>query len=117
MKLNNTYDIVNYAIDGNDLMIELSCTYEQASEIDESSLVFHTQTGDICEMFVGYIKKRISYDVDTKNVTVYFTLDTGGFKHTLESFTKELTDAKQQIEEHALAIEELGTIASEVMNA
>lgn len=69
MKINGkiAYD---YTHAGNDLMLILGCTVDEALAMNTAMIEVRTDAGDLVETFVGYAKRRAAVDAITGRVTL-----------------------------------------------
>ena len=117
MKINNITAYDYYLQNENSLVLILGCSVDEALKIDTSLLEVKTDDGNLVEAFGGYRKRSAAIDIDTGRVSLLCYLDTDGSGAAVDALAKQLTAEKQknadlqaQVEEQALAIEELAAM-------
>lgn len=114
MKVNNITS-TDYRAIGDMLEIDFSCTVEEALGINPSIIEVCTDDGDFVESFVGYSKKSATVDAVTKKVTLTLVRGAdGAVINSMSAMQAQNNDLRAQVEEQALAIEELASMLAEM---
>lgn len=116
MYINGLKGINNY-IQGNQLILILECTADEALAMDTTHVQVATDQGDLAEEYFGYAKQSAMVDAVTGQVTLVCYHDTDGAGAAVTALGEALAAEKQknadlqaQVEEQALAIEELAAM-------
>ena len=117
----NGIKATNSYVQGNQLFLVLECTADEALAMDTAHVKVTTDEGDLAEEYIGYAKQSVTVDANTGGVTLVCFHDEDGTGAAVNALASELiaekaknADLQAQVEEQALAIEELATIIAEM---
>ena len=98
-----------------DLKIILACGFEDAREMDTSSIEVTTDAGSVCEIFTGYTRIKTAVDELTGDSVIELKAlgDTGemlsGFGKSLVSVSQSANDAQKAADEAKTLAKQAGT--------
>ena len=106
-----------------DLKIILACGFEDAREMDTSSIEVTTDAGSVCEVFTGYTRLKTCVDELTGDSVIELKVlgDTGemlsGFGKSLVSVSQSANDAQKAADEAKTTADAAAASVNEYMDA
>lgn len=93
----NGIKATNYSASEDNLLMQLSCTADEALEMDTTSIKVTTDDGDLVEQFSGYLKVSATVDAITKDVTLKCILDTSNIGAISSSLSKRIDEVDSNV--------------------
>lgn len=103
----NNIKATNYSASDETLLMQLSCTADEALAMDATVITVTTDQGDLVEQFVGFVKISVTVDAVSGEVTLKCVKDDS---ETLTSLIKANEDSTSRLDTVENAIIELAML-------